>query len=41
VKREPDSDGEMDPQLSNYRDQVTAPFSFVAVKSEIVVSISV
>jgi hypothetical protein len=38
VKREPDSDGEMEPQLSHHRDQIPAPFSFVAVKSEIVVS---
>jgi hypothetical protein len=38
VKQEPDSDGEMDPQLSHHRDQVPAPFSFVAVKSEIIVS---
>jgi hypothetical protein len=38
VKQEPDSDGEMEPQLPHYRDQVPAPFSFVAVKSEIVVS---
>jgi hypothetical protein len=35
MKQEPDSDGEMDPQC---RDQVPAPFSFVAVKSEIIVS---
>lgn len=38
VKQEPDSDGETDPELSHHRDQVPAPFSFVAVKSEIVVS---
>jgi hypothetical protein len=38
IKQEPYSDGETDSQPSHCEDQVPAPFSFVAVKSEIVVS---
>ncbi|XP_023708039.1 uncharacterized protein LOC111864763 isoform X2 [Cryptotermes secundus] len=36
VKQEPESDGETDAELTHHRDEVPAPFSFVAVKSEII-----
>ncbi|KDR19219.1 zinc finger protein 468-like isoform X1 [Zootermopsis nevadensis] len=35
IKQEPDSDGEMDPQLTHSKDQKPVPFSFIAVKNEI------
>jgi hypothetical protein len=37
IKEEPISDGEMDAHLSHHGDESPTPFSFVAVKNEIVV----
>jgi hypothetical protein len=37
IKQEPVSDGEMDAHASHHGDQLSTPFSFVAVKNEIVV----